>query len=149
MRIGKKFNLIIEISVQFLYLNPLADVAQPGESNRLLSGRSWVQIPSSVPMRGSRLCTVQGLVPRPYLIFLYFYYIIYIENKESRRIKMFICPTCKKEFVFETNFIKHFLKCWKEKNPNHKSKEAPHSEDIVQKQINSEIIDFFAQFNGE
>ena len=101
-------------------------------------------------MRGSRLRTVQDLVPRPYLIFLYFYYIIYIESKkESRRIKMFICPTCKKEFVSETNFTKHFLKCWKEKNPNHKSKEAPHSEDIVQKQINSEIIDFFFFFIGE
>ena len=61
---------------------------------------------------------------------------------------MFIYPSCEKEFALEADFTKHFLKCWKEKHLCHKSKEAPHSEDIVTRQVNSEVIDFFSQFNG-
>lgn len=43
---------------------------------------------------------------------------------------MYICPTCCKEFEKEEVLVKHFLKCWKDKNPNHQSKSAPRSEDI-------------------
>ena len=60
---------------------------------------------------------------------------------------MFICPTCEKEFQTEPEVVKHFLKCWKEKNPRHKSKEAPHSPDIVNIQTNSEVTEFFNRFN--
>ena len=36
--------------VQLWYLNPYADVVQPGQNTSLLSPESWVQIPSSVPI---------------------------------------------------------------------------------------------------
>lgn len=56
---------------------------------------------------------------------------------------MYICPTCKKEFETENKIVKHFLNCWKEKNPYHQSKEAPHSESITTRQVNNDIMDFF------
>ena len=59
---------------------------------------------------------------------------------------MYICPTCSKFFEKEEVFVKHFSKCWKDKNPNHKSKPAPHSEDINIREINSEIENFFNLF---
>lgn len=59
---------------------------------------------------------------------------------------MFFCPTCQKEFIEEEKLVKHMSKCWREKNPSHKSKPAPRSEDIVSKQINDDIIAFFNSF---
>ena len=59
---------------------------------------------------------------------------------------MFICPTCGKIFEKEDLLTKHFLKCWKEKNPNHKSKPAPRSEDINTREDNQEILNFFNSF---
>ena len=59
---------------------------------------------------------------------------------------MYICPTCEKQFNTEEILTKHFLKCWKDKNPNHRSKAAPRSEDINTKEITSEISDFFNSF---
>lgn len=59
---------------------------------------------------------------------------------------MYICPTCGREFREEVLIQKHFLSCWKEKNPYHQSKPAPHSEDIVSRDINDEITDFFNSF---
>ena len=59
---------------------------------------------------------------------------------------MYICPTCSKPFKKEDVFVKHFSKCWKDKNPNHKSKPAPRSEDINIREINSEIENFFNSF---
>ena len=59
---------------------------------------------------------------------------------------MYICPTCEKQFRTEEILTKHFLKCWKDKNPNHRSKAAPRSEDINTKEITSEISDFFNSF---
>ena len=56
---------------------------------------------------------------------------------------MYICPTCGKQFENDEVLIKHFLKCWKEKNPNHKSKPAPRSADIDTREDNQEILDFF------
>ena len=29
---------------------------------------------------------------------------------------MYICPVCRKEFDVEEVLVKHYLKCWKEKN---------------------------------
>ena len=57
---------------------------------------------------------------------------------------MYICPTCCKEFEKEEVLVKHFLKCWKEKNPCHKSKSAPHSEDVMTRNI--DLFKFFEGF---
>ena len=59
---------------------------------------------------------------------------------------MFICSVCGKPFETEEALVKHFSKCWKEKNPNHKSKPAPHSEDINTRVDNQDILDFFSSF---
>ena len=59
---------------------------------------------------------------------------------------MYICPTCNHSFKTEEILTKHFLKCWKDRNPNHRSKSAPRSEDINTKEITSEISDFFNSF---
>lgn len=59
---------------------------------------------------------------------------------------MYICPTCNKQFSTEEDITKHSLKCWREHNPNHRSKEAPHSEDIVERKMNDDIFKFFEGF---
>ena len=59
---------------------------------------------------------------------------------------MYICPTCGKQFENDEVLTKHFLKCWKEKNPNHKSKPAPRSADIDTREDSQEILDFFNSF---
>lgn len=59
---------------------------------------------------------------------------------------MYICPTCGKEFPIDTDMAKHYLKCWKEKNPYYKSKDAPRSADITTSQMNVAMENFFAQF---
>lgn len=59
---------------------------------------------------------------------------------------MYICPTCNEEFVSEDNIRKHYLRCWKEHNPYHKSKNAPHSADVVTRKVNNDIADFFNSF---
>lgn len=56
---------------------------------------------------------------------------------------MYICPTCQKSFESEEIIQKHFLNCWKEQHPYHQSNPAPHSEDIVNKQIDDGVLDFF------
>ena len=61
---------------------------------------------------------------------------------------MYICPTCGKHFEVEDVLTKHFLKCWKEQHPYHKSKPAPRSEDINTREINDEVLDFFKSFGG-
>lgn len=61
---------------------------------------------------------------------------------------MYICPTCKKEFISEEKIAKHYLKCWKEKNPFHVSKDAPRGEDIETRVVNSDIENFFRSLNG-
>ena len=64
----------------------------------------------------------------------------------EEEIVMFVCPTCDKQFDKEENLVKHFLQCWKEKNPNHQSKAAPRSEDIDTREENQDILDFFNSF---
>ena len=59
---------------------------------------------------------------------------------------MFICPTCGKQFNTEDVLVKHYLSCWKERNPTHKSKSAPRSEDIDTRKDNQDILDFFNSF---
>lgn len=57
---------------------------------------------------------------------------------------MYICPTCKKQFDNPEDVAKHSLKCWREHNPNHKSKSAPHSEDVMTRNI--DLFKFFEGF---
>ena len=59
---------------------------------------------------------------------------------------MFICPTCGKQFEMEGTLVKHMSKCWREKNPNQKSKPAPRSEDINTRKVSNDILDFFNSF---
>lgn len=62
---------------------------------------------------------------------------------------MFICPICGKEFTIDKDVAKHSLKCWKEKNPNHRSKDAPRSADINTREVNSDIETFLSGFRRE
>ena len=56
---------------------------------------------------------------------------------------MFVCRTCNKKFNTEELIQKHFLQCWKEQHPYHKGRSAPHSEDIVTREMNDEVANFF------
>jgi len=56
---------------------------------------------------------------------------------------MYICPTCGKELDSEIAVQKHFLICWKEQHPYHKSKSAPRGKDIEVRQVNEDIANFF------
>ena len=56
---------------------------------------------------------------------------------------MFVCPTCFKEFDTEEKIQKHFLSCWKEQHPFHKSKSAPHSADVLTRVISEDVVNFF------
>lgn len=62
---------------------------------------------------------------------------------------IYICPTCGKEFDVEEKITSHFLKCWKENNPHHKSKSAPRSEDITTVEINEDMMEFFNSLEGD
>lgn len=59
---------------------------------------------------------------------------------------MYICPICKCEFEDEkeSRMARHFLKCWKENNPNHKTNSIEPSETIETRKENKDIADFFA-----
>jgi len=58
----------------------------------------------------------------------------------------YICPTCGKQFETDIEVSQHFLKCWKENNPHHKSKSAPRSEDKNIREVNEDITAFFKSF---
>jgi hypothetical protein len=60
---------------------------------------------------------------------------------------MFICPVCKKQYEKDQDVAKCFLKCWKEQNPVHKSKNAPKSEDKIERQCEESVLNFFEKFN--
>ena len=59
---------------------------------------------------------------------------------------MFICSICGKQFEMEDALVKHMSKCWREKNPTHKSKPAPRSADINTREENQDILNFFNSF---
>lgn len=59
---------------------------------------------------------------------------------------MYICPVCCKGFEMEDIAVRHYLKCWKEKNLSHNSNSAPRSEDINTREDSDEITIFFEQF---
>lgn len=59
---------------------------------------------------------------------------------------MYICPTCKKEYLTKEEIKKHSMACWRKSNPHHKSKAAPQGETIVIREIDNNIADFFNSF---
>lgn len=59
---------------------------------------------------------------------------------------MYICLTCNKKFETDGEVAKHSLKCWKEKNPNHKSASTPRGIDTTERIVNEDVINFFASF---
>lgn len=59
---------------------------------------------------------------------------------------MYFCPTCGKQFDTVDTLVAHYVKCWKEQNPNHKSKPAPRSEDINTVEVSNDILNFFSSF---
>lgn len=61
---------------------------------------------------------------------------------------MFVCPTCAVKFKSEEAIQKHFLVCWKEKHPFHKSKSAPRSEDIVTREVSDDVKAFFERIGN-
>lgn len=62
---------------------------------------------------------------------------------------MFICPTCRSAFATEEILTKHFLRCWRKHNPNHKSKPAPCKGNTTQREMNDDVANFFARLKGE
>lgn len=56
---------------------------------------------------------------------------------------MYICPECKREFNSEEGIRKHFLACWREQHPGRKSNAAPRSEDIITRQADNDVCNFF------
>ena len=55
---------------------------------------------------------------------------------------MYICPTCKKEYLTEEEIKKQSMACWRKTNPHYKSKEAPQGETIITKKTNDNILNF-------
>ena len=62
---------------------------------------------------------------------------------------MYICPTCHKGFKDKEVIAKHSLQCWREHNPNHISKPAPCKGNITERQINEDVLNFFASFRKD
>ena len=56
---------------------------------------------------------------------------------------MYICPICNNQFETDDILVKHYCKCWRERNPNHKSKPAPRSADVDTREIDDELLTFF------
>ena len=61
---------------------------------------------------------------------------------------MYICPTCNRKFKTGEEVAKHSLSCWRQHNPNHRSKPAPRSDDIVHIEINDDVVKFFKDLNN-
>ena len=59
---------------------------------------------------------------------------------------MYICSICNRQFKNKEDIAKHSLKCWRENNPYHKSKTAPHSSNRIERTVNKDILNFFASF---
>lgn len=61
----------------------------------------------------------------------------------------YVCPFCFREFDKSEMVAKHSLSCWRERNPNHKSKDAPVGETTETKRINDDVANFFTSFQKE
>ena len=62
---------------------------------------------------------------------------------------MYICPTCNKKFEDVEIITKHSLQCWREHNPNHKSKSAPCKGNTTERQVTKDVLSFFASFRKD
>ena len=62
---------------------------------------------------------------------------------------MFICPICTKAFDTEEGIQQHFLICWKEHHSVHQSKSAHRSANVVTRNINNDIANFFNSLQEE
>ena len=62
---------------------------------------------------------------------------------------MYICPICNRGFKNPEAVAKHSLPCWREHNPNHKSKPAPCKGNTTEYQINEDVSNFFASFRKD
>jgi len=61
---------------------------------------------------------------------------------------MFVCLTCGQEFKAEESMQKHFLACWKEQHPYHKSKPMKDSPSISARKMNDDMKKFFERLNN-
>lgn len=59
---------------------------------------------------------------------------------------MYICPTCNKGYENEEILASHFLQCWRDHNPNHESKPAPCKGNITKREVDDDVLNFFARF---
>lgn len=59
---------------------------------------------------------------------------------------MYICPTCHRGFNDEEIIAKHFLQCWRNRNPNHESTPSP-LKTTTEREVSEEVTNFFASFN--
>ena len=59
---------------------------------------------------------------------------------------MYICPTCHRSFENEEVIAKHFLQCWKARNPYHESKPAP-CKVMTEREVSEDTTNFFALFD--
>ena len=62
---------------------------------------------------------------------------------------MYICPTCKQQFEDAEIIAKHSLRCWREHNPNHQSNPAPCKGNVTKREINNDVLEFFASFRKD
>ena len=58
---------------------------------------------------------------------------------------MYICPICNKGFQSKEFITTHSLQCWREHNPNHKSKPAP-CKVMTEREVSEDVTNFFASF---
>lgn len=60
---------------------------------------------------------------------------------------MYVCPFCKKTYEEEDKVAKCLMDCWRKTNPVHDSKNAPRSEDRVERQCDEDVLSFFENIN--
>lgn len=62
---------------------------------------------------------------------------------------MYICPTCNKGFKNVEDVAKHSLQCWREHNPNYESKPAPCKGNIIIRDVDEGVLNFFSSFRKD
>ena len=56
---------------------------------------------------------------------------------------MYFCPVCNRSFEKEDAVRRHYLACWRERNPSAKSTPAPHLQDISVSFVDDDVMRFF------